>query len=199
MTFPDYELKWNGASVVLQKCPWKPIHSKLGHSTAHGYLMCSKFCYLETSNFQFDFRCKTFCAKYGLGKPYMWSLPTPWLDMKTWRFLRTNKNSPLKNQMFGDTVHKIYMLCMFRCADTILLWKWLNMDLGKSKIVRSGNNGCHMSQENVIKFWLALHPSFPGLYSVKRFPEQGFWKQPVDVYGQRHNFSIPINFAILPC
>jgi len=30
-------------------------------------------------------------------------------------------------------------VCMFRCADTILLWKWLKMDVGKSKIVWSGN------------------------------------------------------------
>jgi len=47
------------------------------------------------------------------------------------------------------------------------------MDVGKSKIIWSGNNGCHMSQENVINFWVALHLSFPDLYSILRFPEQG--------------------------
>jgi len=48
------------------------------------------------------------------------------------------------------------------------------MDVGKSKVVWSGNNRCHMSQDNVIKFRVALHPSFPDLYSVLRFLEQGF-------------------------
>jgi len=49
---------------------------------------------------------------------------------RAWPFLRANKNSPLK-KLFGGTVYKICMLCMFRCADTILLWKWLKMDVGK--------------------------------------------------------------------
>jgi len=100
-----------------------------------------------------------------------------WYEEKTyltraWRFLRTNKNFPLKNPLFGGTVHEICMLCMFRCADTILLRKWLTMDVRKSNIVWSGNNGCHVSQENVIKFWVALHPLFPDSYSVWRIPEQ---------------------------
>jgi len=43
----------------------------------------------------------------------------------------------------------------------------------KSKLVWSGNNGRHMSQENVIKFWVAWHPWFPDSYSVLRCPEQG--------------------------
>jgi len=30
----------------------------------------------------------------------------------------------------------------------------------------SGNNGCHLSQENVIKFWAALHPSLSNSCSV---------------------------------
>ena len=47
------------------------------------------------------------------------------------------------------------------------------MDVGKSKIVWSGNNGCHMSQENVINFGVALHPWFPDSYSILRFPERG--------------------------
>jgi len=37
---------------------------------------------------------------------------------------------------------------------------------GKSKIVWSESSGCHISQEIVIKFWVALHPSFPDSYSV---------------------------------
>ena len=40
MIFRD---KWNGARVILQKCPWKPIHRKLGYYTAHS-IMFSKFC-----------------------------------------------------------------------------------------------------------------------------------------------------------
>ena len=95
-------------------------------------------------------------------------------DLKRARcFLPTNKK-PLKSPPFGGTTYKICMLCMFRCVDTILFWKWLTMNVGKSKIVWSGNNGCHMSQENVTKFWAALHPWFPNSYSVLRFPEQGW-------------------------
>jgi len=37
------------------------------------------------------------------------------------RFLRTNNNSPLKNPLLGGTLHKLRVLCMFRCAGTILL------------------------------------------------------------------------------
>jgi len=52
-------------------------------------------------------------------------------------FSAQKQNSSLKKQLFGWTVYKI---CMFRCEVTILLWKWLKMDVGKSKIVWSGNN-----------------------------------------------------------
>ena len=37
-----------------------------------------------------------------------------------------------------------------------------------------------MSQENVIKFWVALHPLFPDSYSVGRIPEQGCITSPFD-------------------
>ena len=42
------------------------------------------------------------------------------------------------------------------------------------KIVWSGNNGCHVSQEDVIKLWVAFYPSFPDSYSILKFPEQGY-------------------------
>jgi len=98
--------------------------------------------------------------------------PMTWYEEKTdlkraWRFY-VQKNSPLKS-LFGGTVYKSCMQCMFRCADTILLWKWLKMDVEKSKIVWSGNNVCHMSQENVIKFRVASHPWFLDSYSVLGF------------------------------
>jgi len=43
-----------------------------------------------------------------------------------------------KNPRFGGTVRKMCMICMFRCADTILLRKW-TIDIWKHKIVWSGN------------------------------------------------------------
>jgi len=46
------------------------------------------------------------------------------------------------------------------------------MDVGQSKIVWSGNNGCHVSQDDVIKLWVALCPSFPDSYGILRFHEQ---------------------------
>ena len=50
---------------------------------------------------------------------------------RAWRFLRKNKKYPLKSPFFGGTLHKIFMIYMFRCADKILLQKWLTMDTWK--------------------------------------------------------------------
>jgi len=36
----------------------------------------------------------------------------------------------------------------------------------KTDAVWSENNGCRMSQENVIKYWAALHPLFSDSFSV---------------------------------
>ena len=80
-----------------------------------------------------------------------------------------------KNPLFEGTVYKICMLCTFRLAETILLWKCLKMDVGKSKIVWSRNNGCHMSQKNVIKFGFAFHTWFLDSCSILRFSEQSEW------------------------
>ena len=84
---------------------------------------------------------------------YLKSSSTLSLDVKkktdrkrAWRFLGTNKNTLWKSPFWG-TVHKICMICMFPSADTILLWEWLKMDAGESKVL-SENYGCHMSQEN---------------------------------------------------
>ena len=155
--------KWNGAGVILQKCPWKPIYIKLGYYTNQGYLMGSKF---WAPHYLMWFQVQNVFGQIWPRKPFMKSLPTPRLDMTkqtdlAWRFLRTNKNSPLKNPLFGCTVLKICMICMFRCADKILLWKWLKMNVGKSKMVWSGNDRCHMSQEGAIKSWVALRPTLP--------------------------------------
>jgi len=38
---------------------------------------------------------------------------------------------PSKKSLFGGTLDKICMICMFRCADNILLRKWLTMDIWK--------------------------------------------------------------------
>ena len=104
--------------------------------------------HLTALTFQCNFKCKTCLAKYDHRKLMceQSSYTMTWYEEKTnlqraWRFLSTNKDSPIK-KLLGGTVHKICMLCMFRCADTIWLWKWLKMDVGKSKMVWSGNNGC---------------------------------------------------------
>jgi len=47
------------------------------------------------------------------------------------------------------------------------------MDKWKSKVVWSGNNGYHVSQEDVIKLRVALYPTFPDSYSKIRLSEQG--------------------------
>ena len=48
-----------------------------------------------------------------------------------------------------------------------------------------------MFQENVINFKVALHPSFPDLYSVWRFPEQGF-KEGIPLYAVVGNKRIEV-------
>jgi len=45
-------------------------------------------------------------------------------------FYAQTKN-PLQKSHFGGTVHNIFMICTFCCADTILLRKWLTMDIWK--------------------------------------------------------------------
>ena len=35
--------QWNGARVISQKCPWKPIHRKNECYTTHGFRICRKF------------------------------------------------------------------------------------------------------------------------------------------------------------
>jgi len=77
---------------------------------------------------------------------------------------------------------------MIPYVDTILLLKWLKMDVDESNIVWSEYNGCHMPQDDVIKFWVALRPSFLDSYGVLRFPEQGF-DQIVGLW--RTKFQVP--------
>jgi len=60
--------------------------------------------------------------------------------------------------LFGGTVHTICILRVFRCEYAFFVKV---MDVGKSEIVWSGNNGCHMSQEFAIKLRVALHSHFP--------------------------------------
>jgi len=133
----------------------------------------ANFVHPTTLTFRCDFKCTTFLAKCDIGNLVCTknSYTMTWHEEKTdlkcaWHFLRRNKNSPREKQLFGGTVYKNCMLCTFRCTDTILLWKWSIMDVGQSKTGWCGNNGCHMSQENVIKFWVAWNPSFPDSYSV---------------------------------
>jgi len=47
------------------------------------------------------------------------------------------------------------------------------MDVGKKKVVWFGNNACHVSQEDVIKLWVALYPASTDSYSILWIPEQG--------------------------
>ena len=119
-------------------------------------------------------------------KPYMWRVDLHHVlvcrknGSKTGTTFSTHKwKFPSKKQLFGGTVHNICMLCVFRCADPILLWKWLKMDVGKPKAVWSGRKRCHMSQEIGIKFRVAWHPSFPNSSNnVRRFAEQENPKKP---------------------
>jgi len=78
-------------------------------------------------------------------------------------FLCTNKSPTLQISFLGVQCLNLYaMYVPLRRHDFVVKV----MDVGKSTIVWSRNNGCHMSQENVIKFGVALCPWFPDSYSV---------------------------------
>jgi len=60
---------------------------------------------------------------------------------------------------------------MFRCADKVFVKVIKNGRREvKNSLVRKWR--MYMSQENVIKFGVALHPWFPHSYGVLRFSEQ---------------------------
>jgi len=50
--------------------------------------------------------------------------------------------------MFWGTVYKIFMLCVFRCTDTIVV-RLIKSRRREVKNSWSGKNGCHLSSENV--------------------------------------------------
>jgi len=143
--------------------PWKPIYGKHGITLPRVTWCAANFRHLTTLTFQCDLKCKTCLAKYDLRnlihvKEYSYTMTCVWRvflhhDLM-WRkngsktrmtFSMHKQNILSKNSLFGGTVHKICIICMFCCADTILLRKWLTMDIGKSKRVWFGNNGCDVS------------------------------------------------------
>ena len=101
--------------------------------------------------------------------PHMWRtfLHHDFLWKKTgvtraWRFLRTNK----KSHFFGGTLPKICMIITFRWVDKILLRKWYKSTYGSKEVFWYGNNGCHVSQDDLCKFGVALDPWYPGSGSI---------------------------------
>jgi len=80
---------------------------------------------------------------------------------------------PSKNPLLGvHCIKFVWYVCF--AAQIRFFVKVIKMDVGKSKLFWSRYYGCYMSQENVIKLWVALHPWFPESYNVLRFSEQGF-------------------------
>jgi len=172
---PDYQGQVEWCQSYFTKMSLKAyIYRKPGYYTAQAYLMCKKFWVPYYLNISTWFQVQNMFGRIWPRRPYKWRAflhhDLIWRKngSKTRMMFSTHKQKP----RFGGTVYKICMLCMFRCAD--LLRKWLKMDVGKSKIVWSVSNGCHISQGNVLKFKVAFHPSFPDSHSVSRFPEQGF-------------------------
>jgi len=56
-----------------------------------------------------------------------------------------------EKQLVWCTVYKICMLCVFRCADTILFWKWLKMAAVELRNEFAVWNEGLVSQENLVK------------------------------------------------
>jgi len=137
--------KWNGVKVSLQKFPWKPTVYRKSGVILPGVSWCViNFVNLTTLTFQCDFKCKTCLANMTFDHRNLIreesSYTMTWYEEKNgsqtpMTFSKHKHKLPSKNFPFGGTVYKICMLCMFRCADTIFLWKWLKMDVGKSKAV----------------------------------------------------------------
>jgi len=48
-----------------------------GYYTTRGYLLCSKFGHLPKLTFKYNFKCKTYLARYGHHTLNVKSLPTP--------------------------------------------------------------------------------------------------------------------------
>ena len=110
---------------------------------------------------------------------YAKSLPTPWLDIKKkwiWNaheVFNAQIKIPFKKAvLWGYSVWNVYaMYVSLRRYDFVVKV----IIYGHREVInsRTRKNWCHTSQENVIKSWVALHPSFPDSYSVWRIPEQG--------------------------
>jgi len=101
-----------------------------------------------------------------------------WYEEKTdlkraWRFIRTNKNSPLIKRFIRGIMYTICMLCVSLCRCDLFVKLITN---GRREVKNSLNRKKRVSHVpgNCNEIWIALHLSFPGSYSVERFPEQGF-------------------------
>ena len=99
--FLIFREKWNGARVISQTSPWKPMYRKLGYYTTLGYLICNKFCAPYAFTFQWHFKSKMCLAKYDHRNLICEesSYTMTWYEEKVnlkraWRFLRPNKNPP---------------------------------------------------------------------------------------------------------
>jgi len=135
-----YDFSWlsetNGMVPEVNKCPLKPINGHLGRSTTQGHLMHILRILLPS---HFNVQVQNGFGWIWPRKPYMRRVcPRHDLILRKngsetrMKFSMHKLKSPLKKQFFGGTVYEMCMQCMFRCADTILLWKWLYMDIGKS-------------------------------------------------------------------
>ena len=83
MTFLIFRDKWNGARIILQKYPWKPIYRQLGTIMQPRVTWCvASVVYLTTLNFNVILSAKRVWPIMTSETLYVKSLPTPWLDMK---------------------------------------------------------------------------------------------------------------------
>ena len=126
MTFPDFQrlMEWCQSYFANMS-----LKAPIG---VYGYHPCLPIPPMFTwyvSNLlrltcQCKFQCKSYLARYDHRYDFTWKE----MGLKlAWRFLRPNKTSPF----FRGALHKICMIWMFRCADKILLRKWLTMDIWK--------------------------------------------------------------------
>ena len=134
MTFRGFQrqVKWCQSFFFYKNVPESWCKRKLEYYTTHGYMMCT----LMPWHFNVIFR----------GKPLRQNMTTEtlceessytmtWYEEKTdlkrgWRFLRTNKSSPLKITFCGYNVQNLYAMYV-SLRRSILLWKWLKMYVGK--------------------------------------------------------------------
>ena len=129
--------KWNGARVILYKCPWKPICRNMDTILPLFICCVTKFDRPTALIFQCKFKCRMFLAKYYHRNVICEesSCTMTWYEEKTdvkraWCILRTVKNSPLNILFWGVQ----YIKCVCYVCFAAQIWFCCENDKWSSEV-----------------------------------------------------------------